>query len=112
MKGLSSKVSWPPFISTAPFPDFAAGLVLEGAAWSGGQLKINDGASVRLAASQVRWVHVDEVSATDNTSSTFINLPVYLGSDRSDLLFTVDLPFEGGVGNFAAMRAVCVTAGA
>lgn len=88
------------------------GLVLEGAAWSDGHLKINDGAAVRLGASQVRWVQVDETSLNENGPSTLINLPVYLGSDRSDILFTVDLPFEGGVGNFAAMRAVCVTAGA
>jgi dynein heavy chain 1, cytosolic len=42
--------------------------------------------------------------------AAFVNLPVYLNNDRSDVLFTVDLPFDKGVGSLVSTRAVCLTA--
>jgi dynein heavy chain 1 len=84
---------------------FLAGLSLEGAAWATDKLVLNDGETVRLSASQVRWVQVDESS-----KSNLVNLPVYLNSDRSDILFTVDLPFDSSAGSLVSMRAVCLTA--
>ncbi len=41
---------------------------------------------------------------------TLVNLPVYLNNERSDVLFTVDLPFETGFEKLVSMRAVCLTA--
>lgn len=84
------------------------GLMLEGAAYSGNRLSLNNGQSVRLGPSQVRWVQVEP---SDNTKNSMVNLPVYLNTDRSDVLFTVNLPFEAVGGNLVAMRAVCLTAG-
>ena len=86
------------------------GLVLEGASWINDQLVLNQGESVRLNPSQIRWVQVNEGStvAEDNQ---LVNLPVYLNNDRSDVLFTVDLPFEGALAALVATRAVCLTAG-
>lgn len=81
------------------------GLGLEGASWSDQQLEINDGQSIRLPPCQIRWVQ--QVS---NEASSLVNLPVYLNSDRSDVLFTVHLPFKGGASRVAAMRAICLTA--
>ncbi|KAI0063221.1 dynein heavy chain protein 1 [Artomyces pyxidatus] len=81
------------------------GLVLEGASWSTDRLVLNQGESVRLNPSQVRWVQEEEDDAA------LVNLPVYLNNDRSDVLFTVDLPFEGGAGALVSTRAVCLTAG-
>ncbi|KAI0047641.1 dynein heavy chain protein 1 [Auriscalpium vulgare] len=83
------------------------GLVLEGASWASDKLVLNQGESVRLNPSQVRWVQAGE----DEPGRAAFNLPVYLNNDRSDVLFTVDLPFEGGVGALASTRAVCLTAG-
>ncbi|KAI4519311.1 dynein heavy chain [Schizophyllum commune Loenen D] len=83
------------------------GLVLEGASWSTDKLVLNDGQSVRLNPSQIRWVQTDEAS-----SENLVNLPVYLNNDRRDVLFTVDLPFDESAGALVAMRAVCLTAGA
>ena len=40
-----------------------------------------------------------------------VNLPVYLNSDRSDVLFTVDLLFDSAAGSLVATRAVCLSAG-
>jgi len=82
------------------------GLALEGAAWSTDKLVLNDGEAVRLNPSQIRWVQSEESSR-----EALVNLPVYLNNDRSDVLFTVDLPFDSAAGALVAMRAVCLTAG-
>jgi len=81
------------------------GLNIEGAAWSTDELVLNDGEAVRLNPSQIRWVQADE-----SPKQNLVRLPVYLNNDRSDVLFTVDLPFEGGSEALVAMRAVCLTA--
>jgi dynein heavy chain 1 len=67
---------------------------------------LNDGDSVRLSSSQVRWVQADE-----SNERGLVNLPVYLNGDRSDVLFTVDLPFDSAAESLVATRAVCMTAG-
>ncbi|KAI0762764.1 dynein heavy chain protein 1 [Fomes fomentarius] len=81
------------------------GLVLEGAAWAQDKLVLNDGETIRLGPSQVRWVQSEEAAPNR------VNLPVYLNGDRSDVLFTVDLPFDSSAGALVATRAVCLTAG-
>jgi len=85
------------------------GLVLEGATWSSDQLMLNNGESIRLNPSQIRWVPIDSVDVERGTMTT--TLPVYLNSDRGDVLFTVSLPFDGSAGSLVATRAVCLTAG-
>ncbi|KAF8665172.1 hypothetical protein AX16_000636 [Volvariella volvacea WC 439] len=82
------------------------GLALEGANWDGDKLILNDGEGVRLNPSQIRWVQSD-----DSSRENLVNLPVYLNNDRSDVLFTVDLPFDVSAGTLVATRAVCLTAG-
>ncbi|KIJ45695.1 hypothetical protein M422DRAFT_778888 [Sphaerobolus stellatus SS14] len=84
------------------------GLVLEGASYSGGRLSLNAGQSVRLGPSQLRWVQIDPSA---KSTGNLVNLPVYLNTDRSDILFTVDLPFDQDSNNLVAMRAVCLTGG-
>ena len=82
-----------------------SGLVLEGASWETDKLVLNSGETVRLNPSQVRWVQAEE------SQEDVVNLPVYLNSDRSDVLFTVDLPFDSDTRALVATRAVCLTAG-
>ncbi|OJA07948.1 hypothetical protein AZE42_05923 [Rhizopogon vesiculosus] len=86
------------------------GLVLEGAAWDAEneKLVLNDGQAVRLNASQIRWVQDD--SSNEDRPADLVTLPVYLNNDRSDVMFTVDLPFDGHSASLVAMRAVCLTA--
>ena len=86
-----------------------SGLTLEGAAWDAEaeKLVLNDGEAVHLSASQIRWVQEEE-DATDQ--SDLVTLPVYLNGDRSDVMFTVDLPFDGSSASLVAMRAVCLNA--
>ena len=85
-----------------------AGLVLEGASWANDKLILNDGETVRLSPSQLRWVQAEDSTAS---SGTTVNLPVYLNNDRSDVMFTIDLPFDSTAGSLVATRAVCLTAG-
>ncbi|KAG2123592.1 dynein heavy chain and region D6 of dynein motor-domain-containing protein [Suillus clintonianus] len=86
------------------------GLVLEGAAWDAEneKLALNDGQAVRLNASQIRWVQDD--SSNEEQPADLVTLPVYLNNDRSDVMFTVDLPFDRHSASLVAMRAVCLTA--
>ncbi len=63
---------------------------------------------MRLGPSQVRWIQMDEL---EDTSATVTTLPVYLNGDRSDVMFTVDLPLDSSAGSLVATRAVCLTAG-
>lgn len=85
---------------------FITGLVIEGSSWEGDRLVLNNGDAVRLDPSQIRWVQSDE-----DSQKGVVNLPVYLNSDRSDVLFTVDLPFDTSAEALVSMRAVCLTAG-
>ncbi|KAI6045169.1 dynein heavy chain protein 1 [Pisolithus marmoratus] len=84
------------------------GLILEGASWDANtdRLVLNDGEAVHLDASQIRWVQDDE----DMRDENLVSLPVYLNSDRSDVMFTVDLPFDNSSASLVAMRAVCLNA--
>ena len=77
---------------------------MEGVAWASDKLVLNDGETVRLGTSQLRWVQTEE------TTPNRVNLPVYLNGDRSDVMFTVDLPFDVAAGALVATRAVCLTA--
>ncbi|KAL4068381.1 dynein heavy chain and region D6 of dynein motor-domain-containing protein [Scleroderma yunnanense] len=84
------------------------GLTIEGATWDAGEgkLVLNDGQAVHLNASQIRWVQEDE----DDDGENMVTLPVYLNGDRSDVMFTVNLPFEDSSASLVAMRAVCLNA--
>ncbi|KAG8867814.1 hypothetical protein FRC20_004812 [Serendipita sp. 405] len=86
------------------------GLIIEGATWRDDRLIINDGESVSVGRSQVRWVH-SENQEQRKTRPGYVNLPVYLNGDRSDDLFTVDLPFSQNDELLSVVRAVCLTAG-
>lgn len=96
-----------PFRQTQSTP---VGLILEGAAWDAEteKLVLNDGQAVRLNASQIRWVQDD--TSNEEQPTDLVALPVYLNNDRSDVMFTVDLPFDGHSASLVAMRAVCLTA--
>ncbi|KAG9099539.1 hypothetical protein FS749_001026 [Ceratobasidium sp. UAMH 11750] len=84
------------------------GLLMEGASWANGRLAINSGETMKLESTHLRWVQVDQA---DDSQKLHLNLPVYLNEDRSDVLFTVNLPFEGDSGSIFSLRAVCLTAG-
>jgi len=84
------------------------GLHLEGALWSSTCLSLNDGSSVPLGPSQIRWTQIGE----SVEQAAAVTLPVYLNSDRTDVLFTVELPFLDRERHLVPMRAVCLSANA
>ncbi|CAG8637163.1 13590_t:CDS:2 [Acaulospora colombiana] len=86
------------------------GLILEGAQWKDDHLAINDGESISIGRSQVRWVHIDQ-DGNSSPKGDQVNLPVYLNGDRNDVLFTVNLPFSTNEAALSVVRAVCMTAG-
>ena len=82
------------------------GLTIEGAQWSNSRLNLNAGEPCRLGPSQIRWVqHTERLKLPD-----IANLPVYLNTDRSDVMFTVELPFVQNEVELVAKRGVCLTA--
>ncbi|KAK8843995.1 hypothetical protein IAR55_006788 [Kwoniella newhampshirensis] len=83
------------------------GLTLQGASWTSDKLKVNDGQSVSLRSSQIRWHRSDELQTT---STKKVNLPVYLNGDRSDVLFSVDLETENESQAAVAQGGICLTA--
>lgn len=81
--------------------------MIEGASWSSSNgIELNDGTSTPVGPSQIRWTQIDD---KDRKERTGVTLPVYLNADRSDVLFTVELPFAGHQKQSAAMQAVCLT---
>lgn len=88
---------------------FISGLILEGSTWKDDHLLVSDGDSIALGRGQIRWVLASDQS--DKASLPLVNLPVYLNSDRSDVLFTVNLPFATNDASMSVVRAICLTAG-
>ncbi|WVN87983.1 uncharacterized protein L203_103180 [Cryptococcus depauperatus CBS 7841] len=82
-------------------------LTLQGASWESDHLRLNDGRSISLPSSQITWKRHSHAQMTSGV--TVVNIPVYLNSDRSDLLFSVDLETDEE-GDVVAQRGVCLTA--
>ncbi|KAG9288876.1 hypothetical protein G9A89_001252 [Geosiphon pyriformis] len=65
-----------------------SGLKLEGAKWEDEQLQLTSAPSTKLELTQIRWVLKHGVVAV---KSDDVILPVYLNSDRSELLFVISV---------------------
>ncbi|CAG8454634.1 4044_t:CDS:10, partial [Ambispora gerdemannii] len=65
-----------------------SGLKLEGARWENDQLQLTSAPSTKLELTQIRWVLKQGVAAV---KSDDVVLPVYLNSDRSELLFVISV---------------------
>ncbi|KAI8967648.1 dynein heavy chain [Mycotypha africana] len=63
------------------------GMKLEGASWENNELRLTSEPSTKLPKSIIRWIRKDERPDKEN----MVELPVYLNSDRSDLLFTISV---------------------
>jgi len=59
----------------------------------------------KLELTQIRWVLKTDVAALKEDS---VSLPVYLNSDRSDLLFVVNVDAKASDKNKIAQRAVAI----
>lgn len=77
---------------------------MEGACWQDGQLALNDGESTLLKASQISW------SRDKPDLRSVIQIPVYLNTERSEILFTMDIEAEGISRAEIIQRGLCLTA--
>jgi dynein heavy chain 1 len=80
------------------------GLSLQCASWHDGALRLNDGETVLLTTARLDWV--EEVPPSEG----WYRCPAYLNADRTDLLFTVDLPLAGAEREDFVQRGVCLLA--
>ncbi|KAM0792972.1 hypothetical protein ACM66B_002727 [Microbotryomycetes sp. NB124-2] len=85
------------------------GLALVGASWTQGSLSINDGSTTRLGASQLSWIARTPATSSDARHTT-VEIPCWLDSSRSDVLFTVKLDGDKVDKNVVAQRAVALVA--
>lgn len=85
-----------------------SGLKVEGASWRNGHMELNDGETEALKTCQLVWRKSD--SPTGAAGGSTVNVPVYLNSDRSDVLFSVDLECGGCDQAEVAQRGVCLIA--
>ncbi|KAJ2009178.1 dynein heavy chain [Coemansia thaxteri] len=72
------------------------GLRIEGAAWDGGALALNDGSAEPLGPCAIEWTR--RSSANEDQDRT-VCIPVYLNTDRSLLLFEAHLPLAAPAGS-------------
>lgn len=77
-------------ISNQSSLSFVVGLKLEGAVWNSGAVEATSDIQTPLPKLALRWVNRSKSAAPE--ASDLGSLPVYLNSDRSDLLFTARLP--------------------
>lgn len=64
-----------------------AGLRVEGADFVGGSLVISDSTSFKLDCASIKWIKKESKGAV-------VSLPVYLNSDRTDVLFVAEMDKE------------------
>ncbi|KAJ3090057.1 hypothetical protein HK102_004799, partial [Quaeritorhiza haematococci] len=76
-----------------------SGLKLEGAEWGSKGLVLSSTTSAKLSIVQIRWVKspMKAASTMSLNEPQLFPLPVYLNRDRSELLFTAQLPMTSAV---------------
>ncbi|KAM9964742.1 hypothetical protein ACTFIW_004524 [Dictyostelium discoideum] len=68
------------------------GMALEGAVWNNDQLTPTDILSTPISIATLTWKDKDD--PIFNNSSSKLSVPVYLNETRSELLFSIDLPYD------------------
>lgn len=86
-----------------------SGLKLEGADWIDDRLHLVSSEPLKLAASQISWIRQSPERQKASQEGKVL-LPVYLNSDRSDLLFSVHVSARVEERNKIAQRGVCLSA--
>jgi len=85
-----------------------SGLKMEGAKWETDMLQLTTEPSNKLQLTQLRWIKRQE--ALLEMAENRVPLPVYLNSDRSDLLFTVYVTANPDEKAMICQRAIAIVA--
>jgi dynein heavy chain 1 len=80
------------------------GLKIEGGKWSETEVCLSSEPSVRLPKTAIRWIRKEQRQNIQHV----VELPVYLNSDRADLLFTISVPANAEQKDQIPQRAVAV----
>lgn len=80
---------------------------MEGAKWNNSVLQLTPEPSNKLAVTQLRWIKHQEGSP--ETAENQVPLPVYLNSDRSELLFTIYVAADPKEKAMISQRAVAIS---
>ena len=83
-----------------------SGLRLEGGKWDNNELALTPEPTTKLTSTQIRWVRKSDFLPGSKAEN--VNLPVYLTSDRSDLLFTISVPVRKEERGKISQRALAV----
>lgn len=80
------------------------GLKMEGGQWNDNEICLTSEPSSKLPKTVIRWTRKDQKQEVQN----IVELPVYLNSDRSDLLFTISVPANAEEKDRIPQRAVAL----
>ncbi|KAI8974487.1 dynein heavy chain [Pilobolus umbonatus] len=80
------------------------GMRMEGGEWDQHEIRLTSEPTVKLPMATIRWIRKEEKPVYDN----MVELPVYLNSDRSDLLFTINVPANAEEKDRIPQRAVAL----
>lgn len=86
--------------------DDCLGLLLQGGNMEQGVLHLNDGATIALPTSLVRWTVRSSTSNTNSKGS--ISLPVFLDGERKRQLFTITVGMKEGLREERVLQSGCV----
>ncbi|KAK4049755.1 dynein heavy chain [Microbotryomycetes sp. JL221] len=86
------------------------GLSLVGASWFDGTLALNDGSTTRLRSSRLSWNVRTSVKDQSKSGLHAIEVPCWLDSSRTDVLFTIKMAADGVDKTLVAQRAVALVA--
>lgn len=80
------------------------GLKMEGGKWNGTEVCLTSEPSIKLPKTAIRWIKKDQKQDIEHV----VELPVYLNSDRTDLLFTINVPANAEQKDRIPQRAVAL----
>lgn len=80
------------------------GLKMEGGQWDNNEICLTSEPSSKLPKTAIRWIRKDQRKEVKN----IVELPVYLNSDRTDLLFTISVPANAEEKDRIPQRAVAL----
>ncbi|KAI8328287.1 dynein heavy chain [Blakeslea trispora] len=80
------------------------GMKIEGGKWSDSEISLTSEPSSKLPKTVIRWIRKEQKQSIDN----MVELPVYLNSDRSDLLFTMGVVANAEQKSRIPQRAVAI----
>ena len=78
---------------------------MEGGKWQDNEIQLTSEPTSKLPQIAIRWIKKEDQKQEINN---LVELPVYLNSDRTDLLFTISVPANSNEKDRIPQRAVAL----